>query len=173
MESSQGAELIAWATFAIATITAIPVVISILFALHEYRLKMAAERRQWMTAEVEAEIRLHKIFGELMSTAHGREDYYFSEELAKMVFEELKSSGMQDNAKINKEIVERSVFTRPIGIAQQQAAIASITRLACAYPQLRKPALEAFNNLGFPPNNDLVQRCRLEIVEAERLGAGR
>lgn len=119
-------------------------------ALREYRLKVKAEIRLTQSAELEADIKLLKLFTEIMNIAHAHGGTQVSEKaiekiLSPEVFKELGLSW----ANIRAEIAN-AVIILPVGTAAQDAAICAIWVLGNRHEVLKPVAIQALKSLtGF------------------------
>lgn len=115
-----------------------------------YRLKAKAEQRLAESATAEREINLLRLFTELMSIAHARGPSQLSERAVEALI--AANPTAQPGA-----LLERAIVTMPIGVAAQDAAIASIGTLGMRHDFLRAPALQALDSLSsFKP--DVVRK---------------
>ncbi|MBM3148837.1 MAG: hypothetical protein FJZ88_02255 [Chloroflexi bacterium] len=109
-------------------------------ALREYRLKVKAEIRLTQSAELEADIKLLKLFTEIMTIAHTRGGTQVSEKaieklLSPEVIQALGLSGPDI-----RSTIENAVVTLPVGIAAQDAAICAIWVLGNRHEVLKPVA---------------------------------
>jgi hypothetical protein len=116
-------------------------------ALREYRLKVRAETRLAKTAELESDVKLLKLFTELMDIAHARAGSQVSEKAV----ERLLSPEMIKQLNISGEnlssILDGAVITLPVGVAAQDAAIAAIWTLGKRHTMLGPIAIRALESL--------------------------
>lgn len=128
-----------------------------LVALKEYRLKVKAEIRLTESANLEADIKLIKLFTEIMNIAHGRAGSYVSENAIEIFLsqEDIKTELSQElidppryPAKSKIEgVLESSVINLPVGKGAQNAAITSIGVLGERYEILRPVAIDGLEVL--------------------------
>lgn len=109
--------------------------------LREYRLKVAAERRQQESAQAEIDVRLLQLFVETMRIAISRGDSHVSEKCIEQLFErEMITEQDLENPDEFLRKLRACSFDVPTGAASQAAAIAAIAVLAKRYEILRQPA---------------------------------
>lgn len=119
-------------------------------ALREYRLKVKAEIRLTQSAELEADIKLLKLFTEIMTIAHGRGGILVSEKaIEKLLSPEIvKAMGL--SVPDIRVAIENAVITLPVGVAAQDAAISAIWVLGNRHEVLKPVAIQALKSLtGF------------------------
>jgi hypothetical protein len=116
-------------------------------SLREYRLKVQAETRLARSAELEADIKLLKVFTEIMSIAHARGGAQVSEKAIEKILtpEMIKELGL--SGKSLTEVLGTAVVNLPVGSAAQDAAICSIWVLGCRHEVLRPVAIQALTSL--------------------------
>lgn len=123
----------------------ISVAIGCLVTLEQLRLKFQSQK-------VEADIKLMSHFMEIMKTAHARSGYEVSEKIV----ENLISQGLLNDIQqmdipqikqMQDKIEAAAILTLPAGVAQQDAAIASIAILGLRHDVLRPVAIEALEVL--------------------------
>ena len=117
-------------------------------SLKEYRLKVRAEVRLAHSAELEADIKLLKLFTEIMDLAHARGGVQVSEKaiekiLTPEIFKELGLSGSS-----LRDILENSVIHLPVGIAAQDSAICAIWVLGQRHETLMPVSIQALESLS-------------------------
>ncbi|GEM_PF-927860 len=136
-------------------------------SLAEYRLKTKSENRLSESSQIQADINLLKYFTEIMDIAHARRRTELSEKTVEKIFESqiLKIDDNIDFIQLHKNIEDAAMFTFPVGVAAQDAAIASIAELAKKHQILRKPALQGLESIkNF--KKDLAEKYILEINHA-------
>jgi hypothetical protein len=139
-----------------ASFTLFSVGISSWLAVKDYRLKLKAEERLRHSSQVEADIRLIKLFTEIMDIAHARRDHYLSEEVVKALFQQgiitkEDFDDPNDLKKVSKKLMP-AIITPPIGLAAQDAAMAAIYSLAKRNEILRDVAIQALESMkSFKP----------------------
>lgn len=119
-------------------------------ALKEYRLKVQAEIRLTRSSELEADIKLLKLFTEIMNIAHARGGYQVSEKAIEMLLspETIKSLGL--SAANVKKAINTAIIHIPVGMAAQDAAISAIWVLGNRHETLKPVAIQALMSLtGF------------------------
>lgn len=117
-------------------------------SLREYRLKVKAETRLAESAERETDIKLLKLFTEVMVIAHARGGYKVSEKAIEKILspDVLQQIGIP---KSNIEtLLEKSVIHIPVGFAAQDAAISAIWVLGKKHPLLTPVAIQALESLS-------------------------
>jgi len=110
-------------------------VIGVWKTLAVVRIKIEAETRLKVTAEIESQIKLLELFARLMDVAHARSGYHFSEIIAK----HLVDTGNSDYSS--------AIASFPVGIASQDAAISAIANLAIKHEILREPAIQGLESI--------------------------
>jgi hypothetical protein len=121
-------------------------------ALREYRLKVKAEIRLTKSAELEADIKLLKLFTEIMNIAHARGGNVVSDKAIEKILtpEIIKQFGLSGEDLQN--ILRNSVVMLPVGVAAQDAAISAIWVLGNRHEVLKPVAIQALTSLtGFKP----------------------
>jgi len=142
-----------WIVPIAAVVGLLPIVVGVWLSLREYRLKLQAETRLKNSSQVEQDIQLLKLFTEIMNIAHARGPVHVSEKAIEMllksdVIKELSTKGISLNS-----LLENAVIVYPVGVAAQDAAIASIWALAQRHEILRPVAVQALESLmGFKAN---------------------
>jgi hypothetical protein len=119
-------------------------------SLKEYRLKVQAETRVARSAELEADIKLLKLFTEIMTIAHARGGTTVSEKVIEKLLtpEMLKELGIPPTA--IQSVIANAVINLPVGVAAQDAAISAIWVLGGRHEILRPVAIQALTSLcGF------------------------
>jgi hypothetical protein len=120
----------------------VAVVVGLLLSLREYNLKLRAEARLAESAQVESDIKLLKLFVEIMDIAHARgPSMVVSDKLFEAMLPKLQEAGVSD-------IKAAAVITLPIGSAAQDAAISAICELGKKHPILRPVAIRALESLS-------------------------
>jgi hypothetical protein len=142
--------------------TMISIATGIWLSLREYRIKLRAEARAQESAELEAEVRLHSLFRDLMTTANGRSGYAASENAVDFLlkkFENLDVIEIKDGHatvqmealyEMNRALQELGILRLPVGSAAQNASVAAIYSLSAHYPWLRITGLAALESLREP-----------------------
>lgn len=128
-----------WILIVSASITMLSVAAGVWLSLREYRLKLRGERRQELSAEIEAEIHLQTLFTDLMQIANGREGYQVSEKAVEFLLATWKiEDGKLDIKTLNREAADLAIFTLPVGAASQDAAVAAIAALTMRHRMLHE-----------------------------------
>lgn len=138
-----------------------------LLAVWEYHLKSKAEKRLQYTSQVEIEIRLLKLFTEIMNIAHGRSGYTVSEKAVEQLFhKDVITKADLDNLeepenqkKLNKKLASVAILTLPVGEAAQDAAIAAVATLAKNHRVLRDVGIQGLESMR------ISIKSKREIVE--------
>ena len=113
------------------------VAIGIWLSLEQYSLKLKSEK-------VEADIKLMTLFTKIMSIAHARGGYTVSEKIIEKMFDGkfLTEQELKNSAILNERLSTAAILTTPVGVAEQDAAIAAIAQLAKRHEVLKNVALE-------------------------------
>jgi hypothetical protein len=116
-------------------------------SLREYRIKVQAETRLARSAELEADIKLLKVFTEIMGIAHARGGAQVSEKAIEKILtpEMIKELGL--SGKNIREVLGNAAIDLPVGVAAQDAAICAIWVLGCRHEVLRPVAIQALTSL--------------------------
>jgi hypothetical protein len=116
-------------------------------ALREYRLKVQAETRLAHSAELEEDIKLLKLFTEMMNLAHARGDAHVSEKAIERILtpEMFKEFGLSGSNL--RGLLESAVIVLPVGAAAQDAAICAIWVLGKRHSLLKPVAIQALESL--------------------------
>jgi len=123
----------------------ISVAAAIWLALQEYSLKLAAQK-------VETDIKLMGHFTEIMRIAHARGGYTVSERIIEKLFDSkvLTDQELKNSDLLNARLTAASILTTPVGVAEQDAAIAGIAKLASRHEVLKEVAIEGLHSIkGF------------------------
>ena len=132
----------------IVSVSIISAVVAAWVAVAEFGVKVLAEQRLQRSAASEIDIRMSKLFTELMWVAHARGGSVLSEKAVEGLFEKgaITQKDFEDVEELNKKL-QACVIKLPVGLASQDAAIASIAVLGHRYEILREPARAALNCL--------------------------
>jgi hypothetical protein len=132
----------------IVSVSIASVAVSAWAAVWQYKLKVKSEQRLQESARSEIDIRMSKLFTELMWVAHARAGSVLSEKAVEGLFEKGAITGkdFEDVEELKKKL-KACVIELPVGIASQDAAIASIGVLGRRYEILREPARAGLNSL--------------------------
>ena len=147
-----------WLLTITGSATLVTVAVSTWLSLREYRLKTKAEIRMRESSQAEADVRLVKVFLELMDIANGRSGYTSSEEAISWHLTRIQETNILNLHALNQELEDLSIITLPVGSASQDAAIAAIVTLAEKYEVLRVPAAEAIDSLKQPYTSAIAHR---------------
>jgi hypothetical protein len=142
------AEIKDWLVPASTFITLITASIGGWLSLRDYRLRVKAETRVAQSAELEADIKLLKLFTEIMTTAHARGGTQVSEKAVEKILtpEILKELGL--NGRNLKDVLSNAVIYLPVGVAAQDAAICAIWVLGRRHEVLKPVAIQALTSLA-------------------------
>lgn len=129
-----GADILIPFASAFALIT---IAIGVWLPLQQYSLKLKSQK-------VETDIKLMTLFTQIMSIAHARSGYTVSEKIIEKLFDNkiLTEDELKNSNILNKRLVDASTLTTPVGIAEQDAAIAAIAVLAKRHEVLKEVAIE-------------------------------
>ena len=117
-------------------------------ALREYRLKAKAETRLAESAELESDIKLIKIFTEIMDIAHARSGYKVSEKAIEVILSSEALEQLNQTGGNVRDILHNSIVCLPVGVAAQDAAISAIWTLGKKHEILAPIALQALVTLS-------------------------
>jgi hypothetical protein len=122
-------------------------IVAAFMALRDYKLKLQAEARLADAAKVESDVKLLKLFVELMDIAHARgQSVLVSEKLFEALWAHMQKTGAT-NPK------DAAIVTFPVGGAAQDAAIAAIATLGQKHAVLKPVAIRALESLAsFKPD---------------------
>lgn len=116
-------------------------------SLKEYRLKVRAETRLANSSELEADIKLLKLFTEIMDIAHARNGYHISEKaIEKILTPEIIKEFKPTDSNLNS-LLNSTVISYPVGVAAQDASIAAIWVLGQRHESLRQVTIQALESL--------------------------
>lgn len=129
---------------AVAAITSMFSTVTTLF------ISWKAESRLKFSSEIENDIRISKSFSELMSIANARGEAQLSEKTIELLFDRdfITKEDMSNPKTIHNKIDEASMFVKPIGFAQQNAAISAIADIGIKYPFLYFAARDGLKTLA-------------------------
>lgn len=115
----------------------ITIAIGIWLPLQQYSLKLKSQK-------VETDIKLMTLFTQIMSIAHARGGYTVSEKIIEKLFDNkiLTEDELKNSDILNKRLGGASILTTPVGVAEQDAAIAAIAVLAKRHEVLKEVAIE-------------------------------
>ena len=131
-----------WLVPVSSAIGIVSVVVGSLLALRDYKLRARAEARLADSARIESDIKLLKLFVEIMDIAHARgASVVVSDKLFEALIPKLQAQGVTD-------IKSAAVITLPIGAAAQDAAIAAIAVLGMKHEILLPVAIRALESLS-------------------------
>jgi hypothetical protein len=162
-----------WMLVVSGSITLLSVAVSSWLALRQYRLKLKEEERLSVSARTETDIRLVKAFSELMEIAHARSGHVLSEKTVESLFSQnaITEKELADPKMLNHKLETAAVFTLPVGLAAQDAAIAAIVTLGARHEVLMRPALQALETMkSFKP--EIASKYLQQLAEtAEASGS--
>jgi len=128
--------------------SAVAAILSTSFAvfrfLADYRVKVRAEGRLVKSAEIENEVKLLKLFTEIMDIAHARGRAELSEKAVELLLSEKARAGEHEIGRV----LNNAVVVMPVGLAAQDAAIAAIAVLGTKSEILRPSAVQAVQALS-------------------------
>jgi hypothetical protein len=137
-----------WLLPASSCITLITASVGGWLALREFRLKVKAETPIANSTQLESDIKLPKLFTEIMTIAHARGDSYVSEKAIETI---LSPEGRKElNISISDvaSAIHASVVSLPIGAAAQDSAICAIWVLGNTHEILKPVAIQALESLS-------------------------
>ena len=139
-----------WLLVVSGTITLLSVAISSWLALGQYRLKLKEEERLSVSARTETDIKLVKVFSELMDIAHGRSGHVLSEKTVEFLLAHnfVPDREMSYASAVGRKLAAAAIFALPVGEASQDAAIAAIAALGGRHEVLRDLALQGLQSLA-------------------------
>jgi hypothetical protein len=117
-------------------------------SLKEYRLKARAEKRLAQSSEIESDIRLIKLFIEIMDLAHARRESQISEKAIEALLSPELAKQIGLSVTNIQEILGKTVITLPVGSAAQDAAISAIWALGNKHEILKPIAIQALTSLN-------------------------
>jgi hypothetical protein len=117
-------------------------------AVWEYRLKVEGEKRLQASAASEIDTRMSKLFAELMWLAHARGEGRISEKCVEKLFDEgvITKDDFGNPGEVQRKLGACAI-NLPVGVASQDAAIASIWVLGLRYDILLEPAIAGLKSL--------------------------
>jgi hypothetical protein len=138
----------------VVAVSIVSVAITAWVGVWQYKLKVKGEQRLQESARSEIDTRMSKLFAELMWLAHARGGSQVSEKCVEGLFEKgaITEGDLGNLQQLNKKLQDACVINLPVGLASQDAAIASVAVLGRRYEILREPARAALNSLkSFKP----------------------
>jgi hypothetical protein len=147
MEANRMPDL-GWIVQIATAISLLITAVAAIVTLREYRLKLQAEKRQQESSQAEIDLRMLKLFVEILQLAMARGQSYVSEKGIEQAF--VKGIITEDDFKNPNILVSKlqaCSFDMATGAAGQDAAIAAIPVLAERYAILRHPARAALESL--------------------------
>ncbi|MCG3155056.1 MAG: hypothetical protein DKINENOH_01654 [bacterium] len=154
-------------------ITLITVAIGSWLSLREYRLKVRAETRIAHSSELESDIKLIKLFIEIMDIAHSRRGTQVSEKAVEAMLspEVIKELGLSGSS--IRDVLNNAVISLPVGVAAQDAAISAIWVLGNRHAVLKPIAIQGLTTLNTFKGNvtekylqDLISKSDDEVLAA-------
>jgi hypothetical protein len=111
-------------------------------------VKIKAETCLTQSAELEADIKLLKLFTEIMTIAHARGGTQVSEKAIEKLLspETIKTLGL--SVSDIRGTIENAVINLPVGVAAQDAAICAIWVLGNRHEVLKPVAIQALKSLA-------------------------
>ncbi len=148
-------------------ISLIAVTVKFWQASNDFRLKVQAEARRDKSAEAESDVKLVKLFAEIMNIAHGRSGYIVSEKAVELLFQKgiISIEDFKNPAVANSKIADSSIITLPVGAAAQDAAITAIAILGKKHTVLKDMAIQGLESLKHV-KNDLATKYLNELNAA-------
>jgi uncharacterized membrane protein (DUF4010 family) len=137
----------------------VSVAVGVWLSLQQYSLKLKSEK-------VEADIKLMTLFTKIMSIAHARGGYTVSEKIIEKIFdnEVLTEDELKDSRLLNEKLTNAAILTTPVGVAEQDAAIAAIAQLAKRHEVLKEVAIEGLISIkSF--KKDLAEKYIKELTQ--------
>ena len=138
-----------WLVPIAGAVSIISVAGSTFLAIRQYRLKLVSETRQNQLAQVDMDVKMLKVFVEIMNIANGRGDTELSERAIEMIFNNNKlfPEGSLKSYKALNDALNASILIHPVGRASQCAAIAAIYTLAKKHKILFDSGKQALESL--------------------------
>ncbi len=140
-------------------------------SLRDYRLRVKAETRVAQSAELEADIKLLKLFTEIMTIAHGRGGSQVSEKAIERILTPEVSKELGLSISNLKDVLSNTVVLLPVGVAAQDAAICAIWALGMRHEVLKPVAIQALTSLAvfksqvaLPYLEDLKQQYAARVL---------
>ena len=131
--------------------------IAAIVALNDFKLKLRAEARQAEASRIESDVKLVKLFVEIMEVAHARgTSVLASDKLFEVLWPELKAAGSTNPH-------DAALITMPVGAASQDAALAAIGILGEKHKIIYPVAVRALESIAeFKPlvASPIFQRLR-------------
>ena len=134
-------------------------------AVNNYTLKIEAEKRLSESSSVESDVRLLKLFSEMMQIADCRYDPILSEK----VIEELFNKGIitandysPENVILLNQKLRTAIITLGYGLSAQEAAIAAIYTLGRKNVILLNAAIDGLESVKLRFGNDSPQFTTIE-----------
>ena len=137
-----------WLVPASTVFTLITVSVATWLSLREFRLKLIAETRLRDSARIESDVQLLRLFVELMDIAHARGACHVSEKAVERLLDtENVGSALAAGRTVN-DLLSQSVVVCPVGLAAQNAAIATIAELGKRHDILKASAIQGLESLS-------------------------
>lgn len=149
-----------WVVQIATAISLLITAIAAIMALREYRLKLQAEKRQQESSQSEIDLRMIKLFVEILQLAMAYGESHVSEKGIEqaLIKDVITKEDLKNPAELRSKLQAFS-FYLVTGLAGQDAAIAAIPSLAERYPILRPSARAALESLS-------STNTRKEIVQS-------
>lgn len=145
-------------------------------SLKESRLKVKAETRLAQSAELESDIKLLKLFTEIMNIAHARGPSMLSEKAVEKLFSPDMLNALKSSGVMSANLLENATVSLPIGSAAQDAAICAIWVLGKKHEILRPVAFQALDSIcafksqiASPYLEDLKKNYRIQFPPTVKL----
>ena len=144
----------------------ITVAIGSWITVNNYTLKIQKEQRLSDSSTVESNVRLIKLFSEIMQIANSRYEPILSEKVIEGLFDKgiitVKDYENMKNTEIVKLKLETSVVTPSYGLATQESAIAAIYSLGKEHPILLDAAIDglSISKLPFADSPSIPQHLK-------------
>lgn len=113
----------------------------------EYRLKVRAERRLAESSEIESQIKLLRLFTEIMNIAHARGGYEVSEKAIEKILNPETLESFKPGSVELEDLLNTILIHIPVGDAAQDAAIAAIWKLGKEHKILRDVSTQALESI--------------------------
>jgi len=143
--------------------------------VNNYTLKIEKERRLSDSSTVESNVRLLKLFSEMMQIANSRYDPILSEKVIEGLFNKglitAKDYENEENLKLASKKMQTAIITPSYGLAAQESAIAAIYSLGRDHPILLDAAIDGLSALKLsfigdsPHTNEILKKTFAEEVK--------
>jgi len=109
-------------------------------------VKLRAESRMLAAQKIESDVKLLKLFSEMMNLAHARGAQVVSEQVLATALKDPTISALIASKSL--DIADLAVITTPVGVAAQDAAIAAVAALGKKHEILRGAAIQGLETLS-------------------------